>query len=78
MTVREYLESNKEKLMGYELHIEDYNGYELFAIKLNKRTNLDNIRDPLEQKLMDNELVGIHGDPDDFKPQMILTSRCEL
>lgn len=78
MTVREYIESNKEKLLGYKLHIEDYDGYELFAIRMRKETNLDNIRDPLEQQLIDDELVGIHGDADDYEPQMTLTSRCEL
>ena len=79
MTVREYIESNKEKLIGYKLRIEDYDGYELFAIRMKKETNLDNIRDPLEQQLIDDELVGILGDADDYyDPQMILTSRCEL
>lgn len=78
MTVREYIESNKEKLLGYKLRIEDYDGYELFAIRVKKETNLDNIKDPLEQQLIDDELVGIHGDADDYEPQMILTSRCEL
>lgn len=78
MTVREYIESNKEKLIGYKLRIEDYDGYELFAIRMKKETNLDNIRDPLEQQLIDDELVGVLGDADDYEPQMILTSRCEL
>ena len=80
MTVREYIESNKEKLIGYKLHIEDYDGYELFAIRMKKETNLDNIKDPLEQQLIDDELVGIqeYDDGDDDDPQMILTSRCEL
>ena len=79
MTVREYIETNKEKLLGYKLRIEDYDGYELFAIRVKKETNLDNIRDPLEQQLIDDELVGVHGDADDYyDPQMILTSRCVL
>lgn len=79
MTVREYIESNKDKLIGYKLRIEDYDGYELFAIRVKKETNLDNIKDPLEQQLIDDELVGIQEyDDDDDDPQMILTSRCEL
>jgi hypothetical protein len=28
--------------------------------------------------LIDDELVGVLGDADDYEPQMILTSRCEL
>ena len=79
MTVREYIEANKEKLIGYKIRIEDYDGYELFAIRMKKETNLDNIKDPLEQQLIDDELVGVHGDADDYyDPQMILTSRCVL
>jgi hypothetical protein len=45
---------------------------------MKKETNLDNIKDPLEQQLIDDELVGVLGDADDYEPQMILTSRCEL
>lgn len=78
MIVREYIESYKDQLVGYKLHIEDYNGYRRFTIKLNKETNLDNVIGSLEHKLLDDELVGIHGDPDDGEKQMILTSRCQL
>lgn len=80
MTVREYIESNKEKLLGYKLRIEDCDSYELFAIRVKKETNLDNIKDPLAQQLIDDELVGIrdYADDDYDDPQMILTSRCEL
>lgn len=76
MTVREYIESFKHQLIGYKLIFEDYNEYKLFDIKLDKDTDLDDIKDPLEQKLLDNELVGIHGDPDDSEKQAIFTSRC--
>lgn len=78
MTVREYIELNKQKLLGYKIRIEDYDGYELFAIRIKEGTNLDNVKDPLEQQLLDDELVDILDDNDDYDPQMILTSRCEL
>lgn len=76
MTVREYIEQNKEKLIGYIIHIEDYDGYELFAIRLKKETDLDNIIDSLAQQLIDDELVDtfyIHNEK-----ELTLTSRCEL
>lgn len=76
MTVREYIETYKEKLIEYIIHIEDYDGYELFAIRLKKETDLDNIIDPLAQQLIDDELVDafyIHNEK-----ELILTSRCEL
>lgn len=81
MTVREYIESNKEKLIGYIIRIEDYDGYELFAIRLKQETNLDNVIDPLEQQLIDDELVDtfyLSDLTDDDRKQLILTSRCEL
>lgn len=76
MTVREYIEQNKEKLIGYIIHIEDYDGYELFCLRMKKETDLDNIIDPLAQQLIDDELVDtfyIHNEK-----ELTLTSRCEL
>lgn len=81
MTVREYIELNKKKLIGYIVHIEDYDGYELFAIRMVEETNLDNVTDPLEQQLIDDELVDtfyLSELTDEDEPQLILTSRCEL
>ena len=49
MTVREYIETYKKKLIGCIIRIEDYDGYELFAIRMAEETNLDNIMGSLEQ-----------------------------
>lgn len=81
MTVREYIETYKEKLIGYIIRIEDYDGYELFAIRIVEETNLDNIMGSLEQQLIDDELVDVFDlsdSTDDDEPQIILTSGCEL
>lgn len=78
MTVREYIETYKEKLIGYIIHIEDYDGYELFSFIMYEVTNVDNIRDSLVQQLLDDELVDSYGVTDDDEKQLFLTSRCEL
>lgn len=78
MTVREYIERNKEKFLGYLIRIFDYDdGCELFAFRMKEKTNLDNIWDPSEQQLIDDELIDVTIFNDE-EPQVILTSRCEL
>lgn len=78
MTVREYIEQNKEKFLGYIIRIEDCDYYELLSFRLKKETNLDNIEDALVQQLIDDELLHINIWECDDDPQLILTSNCEL
>lgn len=79
MTVREYIEQNKEKFLGYIVRVWDRDDYELFAFRMKKETNLDNMDDSLVQQLLDDELINIDiYDRDDDEPQVILTSNCEL
>ena len=49
MTVREFIEANFENLIGYTVKIEDYDEYEHFSVKIDFKTNLDNIKDDLSQ-----------------------------
>lgn len=80
MTVREYIEQNKEKFLGYTIRIWDCDDYELVSFRLKKETNLDNIKDALVQQLIDDELlhINIYDDLDYDEQQLILTSNCEL
>lgn len=79
MTVREYIEQNKEKFLGYIVRVWDRDDYELFAFRMKKETNLDNMDDSLVQQLLDDELINIDiYDRDDDEPQLTLTSNCEL
>lgn len=80
MTVREYIERNKEKFLGYTIRVWDRDYYELLSFRLKKETDLDNIEDSLTQQLIDDELINIniYDDADDDDPQLILTSNCEL
>lgn len=82
MTVREFIEANFENLIGYTIKIEDYDEYEHFSVKIDFKTNLDNIKDDLSQQLLDDTLVevfDIYSDEEDiYGKQIILQSRCEL
>lgn len=81
MTVREFIEANFENLIGYTVKIEDYDEYEHFSVKIDFKTNLDNIKDDLSQQLLDDTLVDMfdYSDEEDVYGKMIiLQSRCEL
>lgn len=77
--VRDYIERNKEKFLGYIVRVWDRDDYELFAFRMSKETNLDNMDDSLVQQLLDDTLINIDiYDRDDDDPQLILKSNCEL
>lgn len=81
MTVREFIEKNFENLIGYTVKIEDYDEYEHFSVKIDFKTNLDNIKDDLSQQLLDDTLVDMfdYSDEEDVYGNLImLQSRCEL
>lgn len=81
MTVREFIEANFENLIGYTVKIEDYDEYEHFSVKIDFKTNLDNIKDDLSQQLLDDTLVDMfdYSDEEDIYGKLIiLQSRCEL
>jgi len=76
MIVREFFERKKEKLLGHIVHFEDYRGYKSFAFRVKEDTSIDCVTDPVARRILEAELVGIHGDPDDYHiPHTILTSR---
>lgn len=76
MSVREFFEEKKEKLLGRIVHFEDYRGNKSFALRVKEDTSLDCVTDPVERRILEAELVGCHGDPDDYyTPHTILTSR---
>lgn len=80
MTVRDYIEKNKEKFLGYTIRVCDCDGYELLSFIMKKETDLNNVGDSLMQQLIDDELIHVitYDDGDDGDPQLILTSNCEL
>lgn len=63
MTVREYIEQNKEKFLGYTIRVCDCDGYELLTFRMKQETDLN---------------INLYDDADDDDPQLILTSNCEL
>lgn len=77
MIVRDYIERNKEKFLGYTIRVCDCDGYELLTFRMKQETDLDNVRDPLMQQLIEDELIHVIVYDDD-DPQVILNSRCEL
>ena len=82
MTVREFIEANRDALIGFKIRIEDFDEYELFCISMTAETNLDNIKDSLCQQLLDDQLIDIidiYNDEEDiYGKQIMLQSRCEL
>ena len=82
MTVREFIETNRNNLIGFKIRIEDFDEYEHFCISIVAETNLDNVKDSLCQQLLDDQLVDIidiYNDEEDiYGKQILLQSRCEL
>ena len=81
MSVREFIETNRNNLIGYKIRIVDIDEYELFCITMTAETNLDNIKDDLSQQLLDDTLVDMfdYSDEEDvYGKLIILQSRCEL
>lgn len=78
MTVREFIETNRDALIGYKIRIEDFDEYELFCINMVAETNLDNVKDSLCQQLLDDQLIDIIEYNDEEGKQIMLQSRCEL
>ena len=82
MTVREFIETNRNNLIGFKIRIEDFDEYELFCITMTAETNLDNVKDSLCQQLLDDlliDIIDIYNDEEDiYGKQIMLQSRCEL
>ena len=82
MSVREFIETNRNNLIGYKIRFEDFDEYEHFCINMTAETNLDNIKDSLCQQLLDDlliDIIDIYNDEEDiYGKQIMLQSRCEL
>ena len=78
MSVREFIETNRNNLIGYKIRFEDFDEYELFYITMTAETNLDNIKDSLCQQLLDDQLIDIIEYNDEEGKLIMLQSRCEL
>ena len=78
MSVREFIETNRNNLIGFKIRFEDFDEYELFCITMTAETNLDNVKDSLCQQLLDDLLIDIIEYNDEEGKLIMLQSRCEL
>ena len=78
MTVRDFIEANRNNLIGFKIRFEDFDEYELFYITMTAETNLDNVKDSLCQQLLDDLLIDIIEYNDEEGKLIMLQSRCEL